>query len=115
MRTPPGVDVDLHLLHEPQLDGQPMRGCIARAHESLAVSNLAPGEYYVVVDTWTNGDGRHLSGLYDLAFEVVEEDEWRVVELKTMFFGADGVAQSTVFDKHSIKFAFILVLYIALC
>ena len=82
MRTPPGVDVDLHLLHEPQLDGQLMRGCIARAHESLAVSNLAPGEYYVVVDTWTNGDGRHLSGLYDLAFEVVEEDEWRVVEIE---------------------------------
>src|SRR5690606_12092851 len=43
-----GVDVDVHLLDAPGGNG-----CLARGDSSLSY-NLDPGDYFIVVDTWTD-------------------------------------------------------------
>ena len=43
------VDIDLHVLRAPGTSAD----CIARAHEELEL-DLAPGEYVVVLDSWTD-------------------------------------------------------------
>lgn len=57
---PEGVDVDAHLL---QLDDADT--CLDRGH--WAAGGLLPaGDYWVVVDSWVDGDGNVLSGDYTL-------------------------------------------------
>jgi hypothetical protein len=56
-----GIDVDVHLLAgRPDPDA-----CVARDHVGLN-AQVQPGTYYVVVDTWVNGDGMALPGPYTL-------------------------------------------------
>lgn len=56
-----GVDVDVHLL-----EGSPeASSCLERAHRIIE-RTLAPGTYYVVVDTWVSGDGDEQGGAYSL-------------------------------------------------
>lgn len=55
-----GVDVDLHLLGGPDADT-----CLARGNVSLA-HVVEPGSYWIVVDTWVDGEGEALAGPYAL-------------------------------------------------
>ncbi len=59
-----GIDVDVHVLDDVDPDA-----CLARGHAE-ASATLAPGVYYVVVDTWVNGSGVEQDGPYrlDLTF-----------------------------------------------
>jgi len=66
-----GVDIDLHLLQNPQISGGVASGCIARAHEILDVPNLSAGTYYLIADSW-NG----LEGAYRLSFEWESDGVW---------------------------------------
>jgi len=74
-----GVDVDIHLLRDPIIEGDIATGCIARAHERLEVSDLEAGEYYVIIDSWADASGTVYDGDYSLAFEWISDDEWSTV------------------------------------
>ena len=67
-----GVDVDLHLL----AGTTDAPSCIARAHRIIE-RTLDPGTYYVVVDTWVNGDGEAQSGAYSLVALACEPGDSR--------------------------------------
>ena len=54
------ADVDVHVLGSLDSDD-----CIDRGHTD-AGSLLPAGRYYVVVDTWVDGDGQEQAGQYDL-------------------------------------------------
>ena len=69
-----GVDIDIHLLQNPQVVNGVATGCIARAHEDLEVSNLPSGTYYVVADSWSS-----LNGAYRLSFEWEADGVWTSV------------------------------------
>ena len=55
-----GVDVDVHLLDSP--DGN---GCLARGDTNLN-HDLAAGDYFIVVDTWTDSSAVEYPGDYSL-------------------------------------------------
>ncbi len=74
------IDVDLHLLTAPELVHGEARGCIARAHIELEVTDLAAGEYWLVADSWNDDDGEY-PGAYELAFEWIADDVWSDVEV----------------------------------
>jgi hypothetical protein len=76
---PSGVDVDIHLLRDPVIDGDIATGCIGRAHEKLEMSDLPAGEYFVVIDSWTDSSGTVFAGDYSLAFEWIADDVWSEV------------------------------------
>lgn len=63
-----GTDVDVHILTD--LDPQ---SCIARGHHH-ALAQLAPGTYYVVVDTWAD-EGVPLAGPYSLDIGFIAPSE----------------------------------------
>jgi len=73
------VDVDIHLLQDPVIEGDIAVGCIGRAHELLEVTDLPAGEYYVVIDSWAGSDGTVYDGEYTLAFEWIATGEWSEV------------------------------------
>ena len=74
LSDPSGVDIDLHLLQNPQVNNGVASGCIDRAHEELDVPNLPAGTYYLIADSW-NG----LVGDYRLAFEWDSDGTWNTV------------------------------------
>jgi hypothetical protein len=80
LTDPQGVDIDIHLLQNPALEGSQMTGCIARAHEKLTVENLPPGEYWVVADTWSDGT-TEFTGDFNLAFEWTAVGVWNEVPI----------------------------------
>ena len=69
-----GVDIDIHLLQNPQVSNGVATGCIDRAHEVLEVSNLPAGTYYVIADSWSS-----LNGAYRLSFEWEADGAWTTV------------------------------------
>ncbi|MBT3223307.1 MAG: phosphodiester glycosidase family protein, partial [Proteobacteria bacterium] len=72
-----GVDVDLHLLFNHQIDGKGMvTGCLTRNNSVVEEANLAGGEYWLVVDTYTTSNGDASPGSYLLAMEGGEDDVW---------------------------------------
>jgi hypothetical protein len=56
------VDPDIHLL-----DGDDANACLNRAHTDLT-SDLGPGRYFVVVDTYVD-NGQELAGGYTLSVD----------------------------------------------
>ena len=68
------MDIDIHLLQNPQISNGVASGCIARAHEILDVPNLAAGTYYVIADSWSG-----LNGSYRLSFEWESTGVWTEV------------------------------------
>jgi len=67
-----GVDIDLHLLQNPEIDASGhVTGCIGRAHEVLVVEDLPAGDYVVVADSWTSAGGQEYAGSFRVAFEFV--------------------------------------------
>ncbi|MAA80655.1 MAG: hypothetical protein CL916_15470 [Deltaproteobacteria bacterium] len=54
------IDVDVHLL-----DADDANACLERAHRSLS-RDIEPGRYFIVVDSWVDGDGVVRSGDYTL-------------------------------------------------
>ena len=72
-----GVDVDLHLLRHLDQDNGMATGCLARAHEDLVVDDLQAGTYWLVIDSWTNGDGVDLDGAFSLEFDISIRNAWR--------------------------------------
>lgn len=54
------IDLDVHLLRAPDPDT-----CITRADVELGAP-VAPGDHWIVVDTWVNGSDVALSGSYQL-------------------------------------------------
>ena len=75
------VDVDLHLLQVPQIVDGTATGCIERAHIELEVNGLAAGEYWLVVDSWSD-DADEYPGAYEIAFEWIADDVWTEVEVE---------------------------------
>ncbi len=59
------VDIDVHLLDTPSADA-----CVARDNQALT-ADLAAGSFWIVADTWVNGDGLALPGPYLLTVEEV--------------------------------------------
>jgi hypothetical protein len=73
-----GVDVDLHLLTaDPALAPAAAVPCLARANTKL-VQDLAPGRYYLAIDTYVAVAGEK-PGAYRVAVEWVVPDAWQVV------------------------------------
>ncbi len=64
-----GVDVDLHLLEEPDPET-----CVARHDTEILVEALPPGTWYLAADTWTNAAGTSFPGPYDLLVEFSPDD-----------------------------------------
>ena len=60
-----GIDVDVHLLSAPGGDT-----CLARGDRNVA-HPVSPGVYWVVVDTYVNGDGKPLAGPYNLLIDLI--------------------------------------------
>ena len=54
------VDIDVHLL-----DGDDARACLARGHTGLRLA-VGPGRYWIVADTFVDGQGTPLAGPYEL-------------------------------------------------
>ena len=75
----PGVDVDIHLLTSLTTSEGAAVDCLARANTSLVFEDLGPGEYWIVIDSYSE-DGEVFSGMYKLALELDIWDEWQVVE-----------------------------------
>ena len=69
-----GVDIDIHLLQNPQVNNGIATGCIDRAHEDLEVQNLSAGTYYVILDSWSG-----LNGAYRFSFEWDSDGIWNTV------------------------------------
>lgn len=72
------VDIDLHLLAEPdpldpldRLDR--LSPCLARANATLT-RYLPPGRWSIVLDTWTAPDGRPRAGAYTLTLDLTPLD-----------------------------------------
>ncbi len=86
------VDVDLHLLQDPQVSGGVASGCIDRAHIVLEVDDLPAGEYWLVADSWNDDGGTEYDGPYELAFEWVGDEVWTDVSL------APGITWSRLRD-----------------
>lgn len=74
-----GVDVDVHLLAALPEAGATEAACLARANTRLAVE-LAAGDYWVVVDSYSNASGVH-AGRHRLAIERTIVDAWQVVDV----------------------------------
>ena len=74
-------------------------GCIDRAHEELTVSNLSPGTYYVIADTWSNST-QEFAGEYRLSFEWRSDDQWNEVPLDE---GSRGNACTTPMHTEETK------------
>jgi len=79
---PAQVDVDIHILQV--LDPS---SCIDRGHWDAA-SLLTPGTYYVVVDTWVDGDNVALEGDYTLDIVLTTADQYAAEGLHTDVLGA---------------------------
>lgn len=75
-----GSDVDLHLLQSPTVSGGLVSGCIARGHQRVEVSDLTPGEYWLALDSWSNGT-TEFAGEYEVAFEWIVPEVWREVDV----------------------------------
>ena len=73
-----GSDVDLHLLQAPSVSGGLVSGCIARGHQRVEVSDLPAGEYWLALDSWSNGT-TEFAGEYEVAFEWIVPEVWREV------------------------------------
>lgn len=74
------VDVDVHLLDDPQLVDGLMSGCIER-HDRLIERWLEPGQYLVAVDTFEGAGSEPHPGDYSLSVEVQPDGSWIPVEL----------------------------------
>lgn len=71
-----GVDVDLHLLTGLGQNGGMASECMLRANTQLVAPDLAPGDYWLVIDTYSeNGD--MWPGAYKLAVEIEVWDQWQ--------------------------------------
>lgn len=75
-----GSDVDLHLLSAPTVADGLVSGCIARGHQRVEVLDLPAGEYWLALDSWSNGTTEY-AGEYEVAFEWVVPETWREVEV----------------------------------
>ncbi len=67
-----GVDVDIHLM----TDNPNAADCVARDHRIIE-RTLAPGTYFISVDSFVNGSGTVLSGAYSLVVVACEPDDTR--------------------------------------
>lgn len=76
-----GVDIDIHLLHNPSISNRSVSGCVDRAHTDLFVEDLDAGEYWVVLDSWSDSSGQAYPGAFSMAFEFVPENQWTSVQL----------------------------------
>ena len=59
------VDVDVHLLTAPEGER-----CLARDHVAIR-HRVEPGTYWIVVDTWVDGNGQAYPGAYELTVDHV--------------------------------------------
>ncbi|MEC7948735.1 MAG: phosphodiester glycosidase family protein [Myxococcota bacterium] len=75
-----GSDVDLHLLRDPRIEDGIVQGCLGRAHQRLELTGLPAGEYWLAIDSWAS-ESAEFPGAYELAFEWIEEEVWREVEV----------------------------------
>lgn len=73
-------DVDVHLLQNPTAEEGRVEGCLARGHQQLSVESLPAGEYWLVLDSWSDGAAEY-PGAYELAFEWWETGTWREVSV----------------------------------
>jgi len=75
-----GVDVDIHLLTDLQLDGVLATACVSRANTLLVEEDIQPGGYWVVIDSYSE-EGISWPGGYRVAFELDVWDEWQEVDV----------------------------------
>ena len=74
---PIGVDIDLHLLQNPQINSEGyVQGCLEGHDRLIEYTRLEPGIYWLVADTWTNRNQQDLPGSYSLALEWIAHNEW---------------------------------------
>ncbi len=67
-----GVDVDVHLLQDPEIVDTMVEGCLQRDNRHIE-RVLPPGEYRIAVDTWSNANGESSEGRYTLGIEAWPE------------------------------------------
>ena len=79
-----GVDIDLHLLQDPEIGADGLvTGCLARAHELLIYEDLPAGDYWLVADSWTSASSlEEYPGAYRIAWEVVSPNVWTEVTVR---------------------------------
>ena len=75
-----GVDVDIHLLTSLTNDDGFAVDCLGRANTRLTQADLAPGVYWVVIDSYSE-NGASWPGAYRVAFELDVWDEWQEVDV----------------------------------
>ena len=78
-----GVDIDLHLLQAHEIRDGLVTGCLGRAHRRLAISNLEPGEYIFVADSWSSDGGAVFEGGFELAIDVFSTRRWEEIPLSS--------------------------------
>lgn len=93
-----GVDIDIHLLQNPQVSNGVATGCIDRAHEVLEVDNLSAGTYYVIADSWSS-----LNGAYRLSFEFEADGVWTSVPVTDGIIWERMVSSSMYGGAQSIN------------
>ena len=77
VRDEAGVDIDLHLLHNPSVDANGLvSGCLDRDDRLIEYDDLPAGTYQIVADSWTNLSGIEFEGAFDIAFEWLPYDQW---------------------------------------
>lgn len=70
------TDIDIHLLGATTVNGGEATDCIARSNLALEEDQLAPGTYWLVVDSYVDA-GTPLSGPYELRVDFIPYDTWR--------------------------------------
>lgn len=70
-----GVDVDVHLLQDPQVRDGVASGCVAR-DDRVVARTLEAGTWWIAVDTWASSDGTEHAGDYVLAVEAWADGAW---------------------------------------
>jgi hypothetical protein len=46
------------------------------------VEDLEPGEYWIVLDTWSDANGQEYPGPFSVSFEFLPDNEWAVIPLR---------------------------------
>ncbi len=70
------TDIDLHLLGSTTVSGGEATNCIARSNLAIEEDQLAPGTYWLVVDSYVDA-GTPLPGPYELRVDFIPYDTWR--------------------------------------
>jgi hypothetical protein len=77
-----GVDVDIHLLTSLSSANRTATDCLARANTELVVEDLAAGEYWLVIDSYSKGSSVY-AGAFRLAVELDIPDIWQIHPVKS--------------------------------